>query len=110
MIHWSEYYVKQREELDPLEVKKLEQAADVHGYRGPSRKKHNGIVPIRPTDHELWKVYKKLLDSPDVQTLTTGKTLVPVKVVAHVPSGNRLVGAMMNGELIILGMGNYSGK
>jgi hypothetical protein len=110
MIHWSDHYCKQRTALDETEVKKLEQAADVHGYRGPSSKKHNGIVPIRPTDRELWKLYDKLRCSADVQKLAAGKTLVPVKIVAHVPSGNRLVGAMMNGELIVLGMGNYNGK
>jgi hypothetical protein len=25
---------------------KLQQAAEVHGYRGPSKKKHNGIVLV----------------------------------------------------------------
>lgn len=40
---------------------KLEQAADVHGYRGASKKKHNGIVPIRPTDKGLLKTLKKLV-------------------------------------------------
>lgn len=28
------------------EYPKLVQAGQVHGYRGPSKKRHNGIVPI----------------------------------------------------------------
>jgi hypothetical protein len=39
---------------------KLEQAAQVHGYRGASKKKHNGIVPIRPADIGLFKTLEKL--------------------------------------------------
>ena len=63
---------------------KLQQAAEVHGYRGPSKKKHNGVVPIRPSDKGLLKTLAKLTPCP--------KGATPIKVVAHVPSGNRLVG------------------
>ena len=40
-------------ELVEKEFPKLQQAVEVHGYRGASKKKHNGIVPIRPQDKGL---------------------------------------------------------
>ena len=46
---------------------KLEQAAEVHGYRGASKKKHNGIVPIRPSDSGLLKTLNKLLKGSSFQ-------------------------------------------
>lgn len=87
---------------------KLKQAAEVHGYRGPSRRKHNGIVPIRPTDKGLLKTLQKTtqnLISPDDRP-----GLMPVKAVAHVPSGNRLVGYMDNrvGQIVFYAVANYN--
>jgi hypothetical protein len=84
---------------------KLKQAAEVHGYRGASKKKHNGIVPIRPTDTNLLKTLSQLSkDDP-----TDHKNDLPIKVVAHCPSGNRLVGYLnSNGNIIIYGLANYN--
>lgn len=54
-IVYTSSYQKQRCLVDSKTVAKLEQAIEVHGYRGASKKRNNGIVPIRPTDKELWK-------------------------------------------------------
>src|SRR5947209_5357034 len=100
-VRFSEFYDAQRPTLDPREVAKLEQAAQVHGYRGASRKKHNGVVPIQPTDRHLLTFYHK--------QAAAAPPALPVKVVAHVPSGNRLVAVLSGGDLYVLGMANYNG-
>jgi hypothetical protein len=83
-------YAFQRQLMDPSEVNKLEQAIEVHGYRGASKSKHNGVVNIKPEDKELWKSLTKFkLLNKDVMK---GQHIVDVKVVAHVPNGNRIVG------------------
>jgi len=85
------------------EYPKLVQAAEVHGYRGPSKKRHNGVVPIRPTDTNLLKQLTKLVKEHNI----TDK-FSPIKVVAHVPSGNRLIGVKYeNGDIMILGVACY---
>jgi hypothetical protein len=88
---------------------KLQQAAEVHNYRGPSKKKHNGIVPIRPSDKGLLKTLAKL--SKEYKwNIKIGQ--IPIKVVAHCPSGNRLVGYRYYDEnkycIHILGLANYA--
>ncbi len=95
------------------EIHKLRNAAIRHGYRGPSKGKHNGIVPIRPSDARLKADYDRLVSglNDDLQSLLENAT--PIKVVAHVPSGDRLIGAMYknnkgNHSVYILGMSNYS--
>lgn len=45
--------------MDEKEVFKLEQAIIVHGYRGQSKMKHNGLVNIKPSDKELIKSVEK---------------------------------------------------
>lgn len=97
-------------EFVQIEWPKLRQAAEVHGYRGPSKKKHNGIAPLRPTDTEL---HNALLRFTPLSMITTGRLqgAIPVKIVAHVPSGNRLVGyRLKDGTFHILGLANYSGE
>lgn len=97
------------EDYSVSEVEKLKQAIEVHGYRGPSKKKHNGIVPIRPSDSNLLKTLKILTNrlSPDMkEKCNTG---YPIKVVAHVPTGWRMVGyRWSNGNILILGMANHT--
>lgn len=88
-IIYSDYYKEQRLSIDKLDIQKLEQAIEVHGYRGASKKKHNGVVPIRPTDNELIKSYKKRVSVEHFDTNLDN--LSACKVVAHVPNGNRLV-------------------
>ena len=81
---------------------KLKQAAEVHGYRGASKKKHNGIVPIRPTDTNLLKTLSQLSKDDHSNDL-------PIKVVAHCLSGNRLVGYRnSDGNIVIYGLANYN--
>lgn len=90
------------------ELEKLLQAIEVHGYRGPSRRKHNGVVPIRPTDSALIKRLEELRLRTSLKIPPSGA--IAVKAVAHVPSGYRLVGFRLpDGEILILGMGNYAG-
>ena len=96
------------------EYPKLAQAMEVHGYRGASRKKHNGVVPIRPSDSGLVRALRK---QTQAYALSTHKTKAldeiiakgtPIKVVAHVPTGNRLVGYMWNNQILITGVANYN--
>jgi hypothetical protein len=90
---------------------KLEQAAQVHGYRGASKKKHNGIVPIRPSDSGLFKTLEKLSKE---KNWINKQNQLPIKVVAHCESGNRLVGyRYLDGldniqKIHILGLANYA--
>jgi len=98
-----------------IELMKLHNAAITHGYRGPSKHKRNGIVPIKPTDYGLLKAYDKLLlqASNDIQIKLQDAT--KIKVVAHVPSGNRLIGGLYQDEhnkffVYILGAANYNGE
>ena len=64
-VIFSETYEQQKTQMDVSEVNKLEQAIEVHGYRGASKKKHNGVVPIRPDDKELWKSLNKFKEKED---------------------------------------------
>lgn len=93
-------------------IHKLRNAAIKHGYRGPSNGKRNGIVPIRPSDIQLLEDYKRSISNlaPDLQSML--KDAKPVKVVAHVPSGNRLIGALYENEegnrsVYIVSISNY---
>jgi len=91
------------------EVEKLKQAIEVHGYRGASKKKHNGIVPIRPSDSNLIKVLKKLTEQLEPEIKEKCLNAIPIKVVAHVPSGWRMIGyRLSDGSIFLLGMGNYA--
>jgi hypothetical protein len=91
-----------------VEWLKLEQAAQVHGYRGASKKRHNGIVPIRPTDKGLFKTLGRLVKASGAEP-PDAKEALPVKAVAHVTSGNRLVGYMYPAlnKVVFYGVANY---
>ena len=105
--------IKERKLYDSLfldqEWPKLQQAAEVHGYRGASKKKHNGIVPIRPTDKGLFKTLTKLTEK---RAFKIPPEAIPVKAVAHCPSGNRLVGYYWligtRKHVNFLGVANYA--
>jgi len=114
VIH-SLQYTQDRTKVPGSDVDKLEQAIDVHGYRGASKKKHNGVVCIRPSDVKLWKVYNNNVGSCTDLRNIDAELLTAVKVVAHCPNGNRGVGACYEHPtagfvLVLLGMGNYGGK
>jgi len=98
----AQYY--QLGSLDPS-IKKLEQAIYVHGYRGASRRKRNGIVPIRPSDSKLLKDYRKYLSAVDIDV---PQKVTPIKIVAHVTNGDRLIGFLADGKVHILGLSNYN--
>ena len=57
-ILFSNHFSKK--DLDDNEYEKLIEAIDVHGYRGASKKRHNGVVPIRPVGKQLWKDLEKI--------------------------------------------------
>ena len=111
-------YNTQKTLMQASEVNKLEQAIDVHGYRGQSKMKHNGVVNIKPDDKQLWKSFNKYNQTKNKtinDTITNNKLThcYDIKVVAHCPNGNRCVGSMYrndNGEnyLILLGFANYN--
>lgn len=96
------------ENCDFGEVEKLIQACEVHGYRGASKKKHNGIVPVRPSDSNLIKILHKLTNQADEDIQKKCKNGLPIKVVAHVTTGWRMVGyKCIDKDIIILGFANY---
>ena len=117
-IVYTPTYLKQKEEMDKKEVLKLEQAIEVHGYRGASKKKHNGVVNIKPDDKELWKSLEKfkLLDEDFVsKKVKENKEIfeIDVKIVAHCPNGNRAVGSLYKDKnegykLYVYGFSNYN--
>lgn len=111
-VVYSDTYLVQRPQMDQLEVSKLEQAIAVHGYRGPSKFKHNGVVNIKPNDKQLWKSITKFKEM-EKTLLPTDNFFVDVKVVGHVPNGDRIVGSLYrntNNEftLYLLGFSNYN--
>ena len=99
------------------EFKKFHKAAVTYGYIGFSSRKNNGIVDIKKTDIQLIKDYEKLLTQEVIEKYNLNKAnLQPVKIVAHVPNGNRLIGVLDKTEsqgkmrVVILGISNYNGK
>jgi hypothetical protein len=123
IIYTPSYFI-QKSQMDNSEVEKLEQAIEVHGYRGASSKKHNGVVNIKPTDLQLFKSLNKykLLDTNkeilDHIKLVNLELVIDVKVVAHCPSGNRCVGSLYREKnknndkadliLYVFGFANYN--
>ena len=116
-IVFTDTYKNQREQMDQKEVLKFEQAMQVHGYRGSSKMKHNGVVNIKPIDTQLWKSINKFkqletglfLDINDEQLIF----VADVKAVAHVINGNRAIGSIYKNEnnqlvLYMLGFSNYN--
>ncbi len=107
-------YLTQRDNMNESEIKKLEQAIEVHGYRGPSKKRHNGVVPIRPSDKELWKSIRKFKSLEKVTLNGVNiEFMLDVKIVAHIPNGDRAIGSiykdsMNNLHLYLLGFSNYN--
>ena len=95
---------------------KFHRCAIKYGYIGFSARKNNGIVDIKPGNTNLIKSYENLLTSKVIAQYGLSDNLKPVKVVAHVPNGNRLVGVLdktaKNGYhiVVILGLSNYNGK
>ena len=115
-IVYSKTYKEQRPSMDAKEVEKLEQAIEVHGYRGASKGKHNGVVNLKPTDTNLQKSLSKLKLDADLQCVLKERALtfkIDVKIVAHCPSGNRAIGSLYTDSegktiLYVLGFCNYN--
>jgi hypothetical protein len=79
--------------------------------------KKNGIVDIRGTNTQLLHSYKTLLTDDVIKKYGLKReSLKPVKVVAHVENGNRMIGALDYTEkegaltVVMLGISNYNGK
>jgi hypothetical protein len=117
-ILFSPQYLQDRSKHDPKTIEKLEQAMEVHGYRGASKKKHNGVVNLKPTDNALVRTLQsnQLQDDAWLATNRANKTFVAnVKVVAHCPDGTRAVGCLFKDEhnvhsLLVHGISNYDRK
>ena len=98
------------------EFAKFHKCATTYGYRGYSACKNNGIVDIKPTDTQLLNDYARLLTKEVIQKYNLSNNLKPIKVVAHVPTGNRLIGVLDRAQrnsrhtVVILGVSNYNGK
>jgi hypothetical protein len=112
-LDFTSTYQSQRSKMEMKEVAKLEQAIDVHGYRGNSKKKHNGVVNIRPQDKQLIKDLAKF-KSLEQESTGLDEFVMDVKVVAHCPSGNRIVASLYKTptghKLRLFGFSNYSKK
>ena len=103
--------------LYPEEWKKLSKAAEIHGYCGISRGGKDGIYSILKEskrrniggDTKLFQVYQKLRNSRGENLVDGG---IPIKVVAHVPTGERIVGVHYPKEntTVLLGLGDYNGN
>ena len=110
-VIWTPTYKTQR-------LEKFEQAIDVHGYRGSSKKKHNGVVNIKPDDTQILKAIDKFknTDKDFINAYLTKNPrtfLIDVKIVAHVQNGNRAVGSLYANEnneytLFLIGFTNYN--
>jgi len=117
-IVMTKTYYDQKQQIDKSEVEKLEQAIDVHGYRGQSKMKHNGVVNIKPDDKELWKSLKKFyeIEKNNIDQYIDENKLIrfdDVKIVAHCPNGDRSIGILYKDKsekyyLILLGFSNYN--
>ncbi len=99
------------------ELAKFHVAAIRHGFRGHSSGGKNGVVIINKTNAQLFSDYEQLFkDNKDVLRSLGADifALIPIKVVAHVKNGNRLIGAIDRTsrpyKVYVLGMSNYSGK
>lgn len=94
---------------------KLHKAATTYGYRGASRGKRNGIVDMNP-EGNLYSFLQRAIEEGKLENHGLSNNLKPVKVVAHVPNGNRLVGVLDMEEkegrhkVVIIGIGNYNGR
>lgn len=113
-VIYTNTYLDQTKQMDKSEVDKLEQAVIVHGYRGASKKKTNGVVPIRDSDSQLWKALKKFKEY-EIELLKTvvEEFVIDVKLVAHITNGNRAIGSLYkdtDGEFVlyVLGFCNYN--
>lgn len=117
-IIYNESFLEQQDlyssQFRDVELPKLHKAAITHGYRGPSKHKNNGVVPIRSADTTLMAAFNEFIGELPEGLQDKLEDATPVKVVAHVPSGNRLVGAMYQEDgkhkVYILGAANYRGK
>lgn len=118
-IIYAPTYQNQRTLMKQSDVEKLEQAIEVHGYRGASKKKHNGVVNIKPDDTQLLKSLDRFRSDPlnkdQIEASVKNKEtyIIGVKVVAHLTNGDRAVGDLYKskqGDLIlyVFGFANYN--
>jgi hypothetical protein len=107
-VEYSPFFNKNDKNISLQDLEKLKRATD-HGYRGASKKRHNGIVPIRPTDTSLFKDLEKYARKESIQAQQSFISSLPVKVVAHVKTGHRLVGYSIcpKKDIYILGVSKY---
>lgn len=99
------------------EFAKLHNCATKYGYRGLSKGKKNGIVNINFSNKQLLIDLERMLTKEVIEEYCLDtENLQPIKVVAHVPNGNRLIGVLDKSKrgnyhaVVILGLSNYNGK
>ena len=81
-----------------IDFKKSVRTAMKYGYRGTSNGKKNGIIDIRSEDKPLIKDYSRIMNEFDVEKRYGLVKPTPIKIVAHIPSGNRLIGCLDSSE------------
>ena len=120
-IVYSPNFENRISDIKDNELSKLQEAITVHGYRGPSKKKHNGVVPIRPTDKNLFKYHRIYLEGEDKEVQKdfyvnlNSRALTPhlgAKVEIRLYNGQIIVGylEMANNRSIKISQLKYKGK
>jgi hypothetical protein len=82
-----------------------------YGYMGKSKGEKNGIIDIRREDIILLRDYEKIMGRHNIpEKYSLSGKLIPVKIVAHIPSGDRFIGCFSNSDskAVIFGMSNYN--
>ena len=86
-------------------------AASNYGYMGKSKGEKNGIIDIRAEDICLLEDYRRITEKFDIfGTYGCSKNAVPIKIVAHIPSGDRFIGCFdtLVNLAVIFGISNYN--
>ncbi len=101
---------------DPQRMKKPYECALKYGFRGYSAGGKNGVFLLRKQDRGLHTAIETLVERNAAQieedldcALNEIEELRSIKIVAHDPSGTRIVGVMdeHSGRAIFLGFGSY---
>ena len=96
----------------PQEYYKYLNSISTYGYAGLSSGGRNGIVRVRKTDSNLLERINRFLESAKGQKVLqrhgiTAEDVEPVKVVAHVMSGKRLIGIRRDGLTVLIDKVGY---
>lgn len=92
-VSFTDSLVSKLQENPPFGKKSLN--ALRYGFVGVSRGGKSGITVITESDKRIWEQFQRFLDSPEYDSLLEQEGLgevIGVKIVAHIPSGDRVLG------------------